>query len=97
MRYWIAIFILGGVLGGAAIAQDADLRSLQTGVDASPWEAVGRLNIGGNSFCTGALIAPDIVLTAAHCLYNSDTGELDQSRPGRISGGLAQWPCLGLP
>lgn len=76
MRYWIAIFILGGVLGGAAIAQDADLRSLQTGVDASPWEAVGRLNIGGNSFCTGALIAPDIVLTAAHCLYNSDTGEL---------------------
>mgnify|MGYP001827018340 CR=1 FL=1 len=76
MRYWIAIFILGGALGGAAIAQDAVLRSLQTGVDASPWEAVGRLNIGGNSFCTGALIAPDIVLTAAHCLYDSDTGDL---------------------
>ena len=76
MRYWIAIFILGGALAGAAIAQDAVLRSLQTGVDASPWEAVGRLNIGGNSFCTGALIAPDVVLTAAHCLYDNHTGHL---------------------
>ncbi len=74
MRYWMAIFTLGGVLAGAAIAQDAVLRSLQSGVDASPWEAVGRLNIGGNSFCTGALIEPNLVLTAAHCLYSKDSG-----------------------
>jgi len=50
------------------------LRTLMTGDDSKGWHAVGRLNIGDNSFCTGALIAPDLVLTAAHCMYNMDTG-----------------------
>lgn len=75
MRYWIAAVAVGAVLTGAALAQDAVLRSLQTGVDASPWEAVGRLDFGGNSFCTGALIEPNLVLTAAHCLYDKSSGE----------------------
>ena len=37
--------------------------------DAYPWSAVGKLfnSIGGA--CTAAAIAPDRVLTAAHCLY----------------------------
>ncbi len=37
--------------------------------DAYPWSAVGKLfnSIGGA--CTAAVIAPDKVLTAAHCLY----------------------------
>lgn len=37
------------------------------------WRAVGRLNFGG-SFCTGALVLPDVVVTAAHCLYVKRTG-----------------------
>ena len=32
--------------------------------------AVGRLNLGGTGHCTGTLIAPAVVLTAAHCLYS---------------------------
>nr|WP_240989102.1 trypsin-like peptidase domain-containing protein [Salipiger mangrovisoli] len=32
------------------------------------WEAVGRLDTG-DGFCTGALVASDIVLTAAHCVF----------------------------
>ncbi len=39
------------------------------------WEAVGRLNIAGHSMCTGALIAPDLVLTAAHCLFDRRNGK----------------------
>ena len=35
-----------------------------------PWNAIVKVqtNIGGR--CTGALIAPAVVLTAAHCIYN---------------------------
>jgi V8-like Glu-specific endopeptidase len=39
------------------------------------WEAVGRLNIAQRNTCTGSLIAPDLVLTAAHCLFDVDNGQ----------------------
>jgi V8-like Glu-specific endopeptidase len=47
------------------------LRALTTADAASPWEAVGRLD-SARSFCTATLIAPDLVLTAAHCLFLAD-------------------------
>jgi V8-like Glu-specific endopeptidase len=82
MRLMIWAMGLFATLMGPAAAQDAPLASLQTGDDAKGWEAVGRLDIEGKGFCTGALIAPDLVLTAAHCLY--DRGSGDRIDPSRI-------------
>ncbi|MFM8333481.1 MAG: trypsin-like serine peptidase [Candidatus Methylumidiphilus sp.] len=39
-----------------------------------PWQALGRVNQASGAHCTGALIAADAVLTAAHCLMDRHSG-----------------------
>ena len=70
----LTLMILAICFSGPAGSQETPLRALQTGDDSRGWEAVGRLNLGDRGFCTGALIEPNLVLTAAHCMFDKETG-----------------------
>ena len=37
------------------------------------FNAIGKIHIGGLNFCTGTLVRPDLVVTAAHCLSDRET------------------------
>ncbi|OUJ15764.1 hypothetical protein HK28_07040 [Acetobacter sp. DsW_063] len=55
----------------------SDARSVAN-PDLPPWSAQGRVQTALGGRCTGFLIAPDVVETAAHCLYLPKTGHYIQ-------------------
>lgn len=77
-----AAAFIGGSAGAAAAGQAAPVQTVPG------WEAVGRLNIGGRSMCTASLIAPDLVLTAAHCVYDIRNGRAVKPRSIKFEAGL---------
>ena len=76
-RVLVVLFSMGVSLVTTSVSSEgaSDLVPLKTANENRGWEAVGRLNFGDVSYCTGALIDADLVLTAAHCLFDNSSGE----------------------
>lgn len=78
---FVAAFAAALFFAAPAGAQPADdtgspaLTALRTAYEVHGWEAVGRLDIGYGGMCTGAMISPRLVLTAAHCIFDSRNGQ----------------------
>lgn len=57
----------------AAPSNAAEIVPVERVIAGSPASAVARLNNGTGRYCSAVLIARDIAVTAAHCLYNFRT------------------------
>jgi protease YdgD len=60
-----------------AAAQGVD-RRVPVDPNEPPWNAIAKVQSNIGEHCSGVLIAPTVVLTAAHCLYNPRTRALLQ-------------------
>jgi hypothetical protein len=94
-RGWAAglCFVAGLVTADAATARPrALLADEATGLAAVGWFGPGPLPRASAGGCTAVLVAPDLVLTAAHCMTHDETRPPDQPRAFVFAPG---WPEAG--
>ena len=82
-RAALAVALLAAALPALALpalAETTALQPLDRRDQMLGWEAVGRIDIRDGGFCTGALVATNLVLTAAHCVFDDAGRPVDPAR-----------------
>jgi protease YdgD len=83
-RYSLALLALAALLGAFILWRQSMPSPREQ--PATPWPAIGQITYGsakaGAAICTGALVAPDLVLTASHCLGLLTNKRID---PGTVN------------
>ena len=72
--WWLLLLALGPAAPLRAEPPPVVAERITVEAAMPPWSAIGRLNVAGRAHCTATLVAIDLVLTAAQCLYNRVTG-----------------------
>ncbi|MEZ5779010.1 MAG: trypsin-like peptidase domain-containing protein [Paracoccaceae bacterium] len=85
-RFWRLAALAAFLTVAGPASAETPLKRLTLRQDLLGWEAVGRVDLGSKGYCTGTLIAPDTVLTAAHCLF--DKGQPVDPSAIRFRAGL---------
>jgi protease YdgD len=75
----MALLLGSGAVAGLLPGVGPVDRRVAVDVREQPWNAIAKLQSNAGTRCTGALIGRELVITAAHCLYNPRTRALLQA------------------
>lgn len=72
MRSLVWLLALLAVSGSAQAAPGDFTQYIINGKKTDDYPQVGLFQVGNKPFCTGTVVAPSLVLTAAHCVYHRE-------------------------
>lgn len=76
----VGMLLLSFILSCSQRSSPSKLRMVQgqkpTAESPASWSAVALVDRKGQSFCSGALIAPQLIVTAAHCVFDKAPGDM---------------------